>query len=218
MMKRLVDVLTLQEATDAIKKYNLGYYGKKLNIVLDQEGYQLFNAGLGSDLDEIEQQVHFIGKDYGGVAGFKSAIKLSGVIARCIFDDRLYFIENAVKAPRLTESLVAFDVINRLYIAFIQEFKGSSKWHVWATKFLHFINPNTFPIQDSRVNKCFKLTSLPNSPRKYYESMQAIRQFLLKHQTWLPTLREADENYSWSDLKLIDKVFYMIAENKKCVP
>jgi hypothetical protein len=217
-MKRLVDLLTLQEATKAITNYNRGYYGKKLNIDIDEDGYQLFKAGLGSDFDEIEQQVHFIGKDYGGVAGFKSAIKLSGSIAKCILNDRLYFIENAVEAPSLTEFPVALEVLSRLYRVFVQELHGHSNWHVWATKFLHFINPNTFPIQDSRVNKCFNLTSLPNSPQKYRELMQAIRQFLVQHQTWLPALREADENHSWSDLKLIDKVFYMFVEDVKCIP
>jgi len=44
-MERLLANLTLKEATNAIKSYNLGYHGKKLNIaVIDQEGYQLFKS------------------------------------------------------------------------------------------------------------------------------------------------------------------------------
>ena len=217
-MIRLIDTLTLQEAVNAVEKYNRGYYGRKLNICLDNEGYQLFNNSLGRDLDTIEKQVHFIGKDYGGVAGFKSAINLYRTIARQIFNDRDYFIKNAGKAAQLKETPVKIEVLKRLYKPFIQPFKDRKNWHVWATKFLHFTNPNAFPIQDSRVNTCFKLSSQAISPEKYNELIVEVRQFLHQHQSWLPVLREADKDYSWSDLKLLDKVFYSIGEDKECTP
>jgi hypothetical protein len=81
---------------------------------------------------------------------------------------------------------------------------------------MHFVNPNAFPIQDSRVNQCFNLASMSNSPKKYHDLIILFRKFLIERKIWLPVLRDVDQRNSWSDLKLLDKVFYIIGENKKC--
>jgi hypothetical protein len=80
--------ITLERATIAVKLYNDGTYGCLKNPDLDQQALDMFADGLGPTAGKILRQVEFIGREYGGVAGFPSAIKLAENIASDIFKNR----------------------------------------------------------------------------------------------------------------------------------
>ena len=94
---------------------------------------------------------------------------------------------------------------------------GKSKWQTWAAKFWHFLNPDAFPVEDSRVDKFFGLVQT-NSSQKYVTLLGRFREFDLAHQSWLPQLRKVDSGHAWCDNKLWDKVCYGVVEveSRRC--
>jgi hypothetical protein len=94
-----------------------------------------------------------------------------------------------------------------LYRPFVKPLYGKSNWLVWATKFWHFLNPDAFPIEDSRVDT-FLVIDRSNSVNGYLSFCNKFREFSLSRQDWLPELRQVDGGLAWCDNKLWDKVFY----------
>jgi hypothetical protein len=87
-MKVTYQTFTLADAGRGIRIYNHGLYGYVKNPDLDDRARQMFDSGLGYTNQDILRQVEFIGKDYGGAAGFKAAHSLAPDITRDIFANR----------------------------------------------------------------------------------------------------------------------------------
>jgi len=203
--------ITLETAKRAVKAYNDGKYGCLKNPDLDQQALDMFADGLGIAGGKVLRQVEFIGRNYGGVAGYPSAIKLSEDIANDILKNRETFEQAAYSAPSLLVEAPCMSTIEILYRPFVKPLDGKSNWQVWATKFWHFLNPNAFPIEDSRVDRFF-LFNQPNSVEKYLRLSSKFREFALSHDEWLPQLREVDGGYAWCDNKLWDKMCYGLVD------
>jgi hypothetical protein len=215
-----MDALTKEQAVAAIKAYNQGLdRNHRKNIDVDSDARRAFHTGLGASLDEIEKQARFIGDDYGGVAGMPKALELSGRIAQTILDKRDSFLAAAQNNAPLKDKIPDRRSIETLFAPFQQELKlkrGSRRnWLVWATKFWHFLNVDTFPIMDSFVADFTGLSSQANSVDKYMKVMRRLRAFIVVRDSWLPAMRSADNGYAWSDLKLWDKVIYQIGYEKR---
>jgi hypothetical protein len=183
-----------------------------MNIDIDIKARAIFSAGLATTNDGILRQVRFIGKDYGGVAGQPGAIGLAPEIASDILHNREQYQKAASNSSPIFLHIPDRNTIEILYRPFIKDFNRSSKWQVWGSKFWHFLNPDAFPIADSRVNRFFDLYSRTNSVEMYLELLKRFRDFALSHQEWLPALREVDGDYAWCDNKLWDKMCYGLAE------
>jgi hypothetical protein len=203
--------ITLERAKSAVKAYNEGVYGCLKNPDLDRQARDMFADGLGSSCSKIERQVEFIGRDYGGAAGFKAAFVLAPDIARDIFANRDRYVQAARSALPILTKVPSRDTIEILYDPFVKPLHGKSNWQVWGTKFWHFLNPDAFPIEDSRVDTFFALTDL-NSVDKYLKFLNRFRGFVLAHQSWLPELRQVDGGDAWSDTKLWDKMCYGLVD------
>jgi hypothetical protein len=212
--------LTKEQALAAIKAYNKGLDRKRRrNIDVDSEARRTFGSGLGTSLLEIETQVRFIGDDYGGVAGIRKALELSGRIAQAIFSNREKFLAAAQNNTPLKDKIPNRNSFEILFAPFQQELKLKDRlyknWLVWATKFGHFLNANTFPIMDRFVADFTGLRSQANSVEKYMELMRRLQVYIVARDSWLPAMRIADNGYAWSDLKLWDKVIYQIGYEKR---
>lgn len=202
--------VTLDRAALAVKVYNEGMYGCVKNPDLDDRAHAMFADGLGSTNARIEEQVGFVGKDYGGAAGFKAAYSLIPDIAHDIFANRTEFEQAALSALPILTRVPSKKAVEVLYRPFVKPLHGKRNWQVWATKFWHFLNPNAFPIEDSRVDKFF-LVNEENSADKYVRFADRFRDFIRAHQDWLSHLRKVDEGADkviCSENKLWDKMLY----------
>lgn len=203
--------ISLEKARLAVKVYNEGLYGSVKNPTLDRDALDMFADGLGATEAKIFRQVCFIGDDYGGVAGYPSALKLADSIAKDIASRRGEYEAAISSTPPLMEIIPSKQTIEILYKPFIKPLGNKSNWLVWATKFWHFLNPNSFPIEDSRVDTFFGI-NLPNSVDKYLTLCERFRVFALSHQDWLAALREVDAGDAWCDIKLWDKMCYGLVD------
>jgi len=209
--------ITLDIARQAVQAYNSGCYaGGIKNPELDRQALQLFANGLVLSLEGVQEQVRFIGVDYGGVAGFKAAYSLAPAIAHDIHAVRDRYAGLAKSAPSLLHAPSPVEVISELYAPFIKPLHGKRNWQVWAAKFWHFLNPEAFPIEDSRVDNFFRLSGRAHSPEKYVFLSNRFREFAMAHQGWLPPLRATDGGHAWCDNKLWDKVRYGVVELGGC--
>src|SRR5271156_2194856 len=112
--------ITLQIAESAIKAYNDGTYGCLKNPELDRQALDMFADGLGSSSGKIERQVEFIGRDYGGAAGFKAAYSLAPDITRDIVANREQYEQAAVSALPILSQVPGRDTLEILYRPFVK--------------------------------------------------------------------------------------------------
>ena len=203
--------ITLEKARLAVKAYNEGVYGCLKNPEVDRQALDMFADGLGPTSGKILRQVEFIGRDYGGVAGFPSAIKLAEHIAKDISKNRAEYEQAARSASPLLREVPTRHTIEILYRPFAKPLQGKSNWQVWGTKFWHFLNPDAFPIEDSRVDTFFMI-SQSNSVDKYLKFSGKFRDFASSHQEWLPQMRQVDSGDAWCDNKLWDKMCYGLVD------
>ena len=101
-------------------------YGCLKNPDLDERARVIFRGGLGSMRDEIERQVDSVGRDYGGVAGYKAAYVLAHDIARDIFANRQQFEQAALAAAPILTQIPSRASIETLYRPFVQPLDGKS--------------------------------------------------------------------------------------------
>jgi hypothetical protein len=87
---------------------------------------------------------------------------------------------------------------------------GTKQWPVWASKTLHFLRPDVFPILDSNAKKPLGLKNLVNSSRGYHQFCIMFRDVLLANRDALTSASTADGKESPSDLKLLDKVLFQL--------
>ena len=205
--------ITLGVACKAVQAYNAGdYAGGLKNPDLDRRALALFADGLATSADAVQEQVRFIGVDYGGAAGFKAAYSLVPAIAADIWAVRERYQSQVSTAAPIMQAPHPLELIEALYSPFIKEIHGKRNWLVWATKFWHFLNSSAFPVLDSRVDDFFRTRGRSQSAEKYRFVSARFRDFASAHQDWLPALRKVDGGLAWSDNKLWDKMCYGIAD------
>jgi hypothetical protein len=203
------NTITLEQALAGVRGYNR----EVSNIDLDSQARQRFAPGLDMTLAGIREQVNFIGDDYGGVQGFPKALTLVPNIAEAIFTSRASFARSASDAPHVLCGSASREALLILYQPFVTApLHGKRNWYVWATKFWHFLNPDAFPIEDSRVDTFFGLKGRDASVKKYEEFLCRYQRFISERRDWVPGLQEADQGLAWCENKLWDKVFYQVAE------
>lgn len=222
-MKAATSVVTYKTATLAdmergIDLYNRGLYGCVKNPDLDDRARSMFAEGLGLTREKILEQVKFIGKDYGGVAGHPAALELAPAIADEILQNRANYVQAASFASDILVKTPDRAVVQILYSPFIKRLEQKDRvwnnWLVWGAKFWHHLNPPAFPIEDGRVDDFFILDELP-SVDKYMKLAGMFRDFVFAHQEWLPRMREVDagaDEVPCADNKLWDKAFYGLGE------
>lgn len=209
---------TLDDMERGIRIYNKGLYGCVKNPDLDDRARRMFADSLEHSRERILEQVHFIGKDYGGVAGHPAALELAPAIADEIFQNREKYVQAANSASDILVQIPDQATIEILYTPFVKRLEQKKRvwknWLVWGTKFWHHLNPRAFPIEDGRVDDFFTLDELP-SVAKYMKLLPIFRDFVLGHQSWLPRMREVDagsDEFPCADNKLWDKAFYGLGE------
>ena len=146
--------ITLSIAAKAVQAYNTDcLYAANNGLDLDRRACELFRNGLAHRREHILEQVHFIGKDYGGVAGFPAALSLAPAITDDILarTDRYSHLVKSALPLRQAPSCVS--VISKLFAPFVRPLHRKKNWQTWAVKFWHLLNPDAFPIEDSRVDK-----------------------------------------------------------------
>jgi hypothetical protein len=218
MNKRYLNV-TFADAENAIKAYNSEIYVKtgRKNVDIDAEGIDKFKTGLGMTLSTIEEQIRWIGKDYGGTAFMLALTRLPSIIANDIYSMRAEYVRKISSSEPLIHHIPDRSVVVSLYRPFIQVLqtpagKQMKNWMTWATKFWHFLNPNVFPIMDSHAKKFFKIPSNIEVVDAYMELLRRLHQLLIERFDWLTQLRQADKGHAGSDIKLWDKVAYQLGQ------
>jgi hypothetical protein len=206
------ETVTLEQATRAIGIYNRGEYRGVRSVHLDERAAALFAGGLSSTLPGILGQITFVGRDYGGVAGFPAALELAPAIANDILAVRDSYAAAAATAPDVMSESTPHSTLTALYSPFVRPFHGKRRWHVWATKFWHFLNPLAFPMEDSRVDKFYRLFNKSHSVDKYEDLLRLHREFTSERAEWVPRLRKAERRIMSCDSKLWDKVYYGVYE------
>jgi hypothetical protein len=221
MSKTTYRTITLDRAKLAVKVYNEGMYGCVKNPDLDQRARVMFAVGLGKTLSEIELQVYFIGKDYGGVAGRPAALAFAPDVARDIAANREQFEQAVCSAQPILIQVPRRSAVAILYAPFVKPLVDRNRvtrnWQVWGTKFWFWLNQRAFPMEDSRVNEFFLITD-ENSVDKYLKFAERFRDFVVRHQDWVPELRKVDDgsdSQPCSDNKLWDKMCYGLADLEK---
>ena len=210
--------VTVEDAEQAVRIYNAGTYAKAgvKNTNVDTRARELFADGLGVTVERVILQLTYIGREYGGVAGFPAALILAPAIGRDIFADRVEYEAAICRAQPLRDALPTRDALELGFHPFVKELHGKKHWMTWATKFWHFLNVETFLMEDSTVDKFFKLQNKAVSLDKYEQLLELHTGFTAKHEAWLPRLKAVDAGLAWSDIKLWDKVCYgMDAINKQ---
>ena len=199
-----------EDAAAAIRTYNRGMYGRWMNVAVDRRAYERFASGLPSSESDLIDCIRFVGEDYGGAQrrflphDHRSEAKL--IVARLLpqIDDWMLFVNGA--KPLLEE------VPDEIVLGFLMRpFEGSKRWPVWASKTLHFIRPDVYPIIDSKAKVTMGLPNLGGSPKDYQRWCVAVRETVFANPLAMNAARLADDGQSPSELKLLDKILYQMA-------
>ncbi|HKT87398.1 MAG TPA: hypothetical protein VJQ59_03110 [Candidatus Sulfotelmatobacter sp.] len=209
VFKTFSSKISSSDAIGAIREYNRAHYRGKLNTALDREAYDRFRHGLARDLEELTDQITFVGEQYGGAQrrflphGIRAE---AAVIARNLLNVLDRWIKLVTDAQPLAKTIPDETTIDFLF----SPFAGSKRWPVWASKTLHFIRPDVFPILDSNAKKPLGLANLGGSPREYRQFCLRFRDVLVTSRDSLEAARAEDAGESPSDLKLLDKILFQL--------
>ena len=202
-----------ETAIGAIRAYNAGEYRGRANLDIDRIAYERFRAGLPNDEPTLVEMIRFVGEDYGGAQrrflphGYREETALIVAKLRPVLDQW----REAVAAARPLREHVADETTLALLLA---PFVGTKRWPVWASKTLHFLRPDAFPILDSNAKKALNMASLGSLPRDYHRFCLAILNVLVTNDEALADARRVDGGASPSDLKLLDKILYQIGARR----
>lgn len=86
--------------------------------------------------------------------------------------------------------------------------KGTKRWPVWASKVLHFLRPDAFPILDSNAKKPLGLKNRQLQPR--LSSIFPLLPRRVANSEALAAARVEDAKKSATDLKLLDKILFQL--------
>jgi len=81
---------------------------------------------------------------------------------------------------------------------------------VWASKTLHFLRPDAFPIFDKRAKKALGKKNIASLPADYHWFCCAFRDALVANRCALAAARDIDGGESPTDVKLLDKILYQL--------
>ena len=194
-----------QEAAQCIREYNGSFYRGRSNTVLDRKAYSFFRGGLSQDVSRLVEQITFVGEEYGAAQErFGSVGKEAVLIAsnlRPIFDK---WVRVVAEAKPLIHGILDQATLDFLFSPFV----GTKQWPVWASKTLHFLRPDVFPILDSNAKKPLGLKNLVNSSHGYRQFCSVFLDVLLANAEALVAARSADAGESPTDLKLMDKILF----------
>jgi len=210
------DTVTKADALNAIRSYNQGKYDKsgRTNLEIDREGKSLFQDGLKREKGALEDQIRWVGNDYGGAAHTIASKELPSPIADTILQDWDAYYSRIIEQRPLIENTMSKMVIRELYRPFRQRIETEKRtlmnWMTWGTKVWHFVNPDAFQIMDSRAKRFYRVATSKDPVAAYLELEDRARKLLLSHKAWLADMRAADQGEAWSDLKLWDKVAYQV--------
>ncbi len=195
------------DAAQCVRQYNGSYYRGRSNTSLDREAYGLFRDRLSRDADQLLEQITFVGEQYGGAQErFGSIRKEAALIVsnlRPILDK---WLNTVTETKPLIERVPDQATLDFLFSPFV----GNKQWPVWASKTLHFLRPDVFPILDSNAKKPLGLEGMVNSSRNYHQFSSIFRDALLGNVEGLTAARTADGGESPTDLKLLDKILFQL--------
>lgn len=210
-MRTSVLTLSLDDTCEAITRYNSGHYGRggDANVVIDQKAENLIvRPGLARTRDEIEIQIDFVGRRYGGTAFTKSLYIVPRYASEKVHQHRDRVLSVLSKMNNWTE-INPMD-LRFLMSLFIHEVNGKKYWAVWAAKFFHMLRPDVLPILDSYAERALGVPSSQEPVERYRRFGDAFLQLVESRREWLEPMRQADQVGSWSVLKLWDKVLYVV--------
>lgn len=195
-------------AVRAVRAYNDGSYLGRKNVEVDRAGYERFRGGLPEDESTLVELLRFVGENYGGAQrrflphSHRDEAALIVAKLRPVLDAW----RAAVGAARgLSEGIPSEETLTLL----LAPFAGTRRWPVWASKTLHFLRPDAFPIYNSRARKALGMAE-GTAPRDYHRFCVAFRAALVGNREALAAARAIDGGRSPSDLKLLDKILYQL--------
>ena len=149
----------------------------------------------------------YVGNEYGGAQARFGHIRTEATLIAANLQPVLSrWSKTVADAKRLVEALPSQTTVDLL----LSPFRGTKQWPVWASKTLHFLRPDVFPILDSNAKKPLGLKNLVNSSFGYRQFCSTFRGFLLANTGKLASARAAASGESPTDLKLLDKVLYQL--------
>ncbi len=223
-MAKRYDEISSADAEQAIRDYNEGIYSRtgKRNVDIDAEGRDIFNNGIGTTKEEIRRQIYWIKRDYGGVVGEVPQEDYTHLVD--VIYGNLPSYKKALYMYMDINDLLVNKVWNILFDPFQSKKVVSKKYLVWSTKFLHFLNPETFPILDWNAARFYGLIRIRNNAHvskygkkslnkeDYILCVSVIREILSGGLNWFDynKLCRVDGRHYQSDIKLIDKIAYQL--------
>ncbi len=195
------------EAAQCVQQYNSSFYRGRSNIELDREAYDIFRGGLSRDHDRLVDQITFVGERYGAAQERFGSIRREAELIASNFRPILdKWLKVVMEAKPLVQSVPDQATLDFLF----SPFEGTKQWPVWASKTLHFLRPDVFPILDSNAKKPIGMKNLTNSSRGYYQFCSAFRDVLVANLVALGAARNADASESPTELKLLDKILFQL--------
>jgi len=201
--------ITPEVAIRAVRAYNAGTYRGRRNVDVDRIAYERFRGGLPDDQHSLVDMIRFVGEDYGGAQrrflphGYAEEAALIVAKLRPALGQWRSVVDAALPLAQRVPSELTLTLL-------LAPFAGTKLWSVWASKTLHFLRPDVFPILDSRAKKAVGMAALGGSARDYHRFCIAIRAALVENRVAIAAARAADEGISPSDIKLLDKILYEI--------
>ena len=121
-------------------------------------------------------QITFVGKEYGGAQERFEDIRMEAAfIVANIRPILEQWSEAVAEAKLLVEAIPSQAKLEYLF----SPFRRTKQRPVWASKTLHFVRPDVFPILDSNAKKPLWLRNLVNSSVGYRQFCSSFRDFLL---------------------------------------
>ncbi len=228
--RKTYDNIDTKTAEYAIKEYNKGYYRRSVrNVDLDKITNDLFSSFFKkkNEIGIFDLLLH-VAKEYGGMERCSNVdredvcLEISDRIDNSDFNiGGLYYIEFIRSIDTLDELIKKSGENTRHIWRIIRPFLNTNKkvhgkkcnWSTLASKFLHFMNPNVFPIMDSRSKRFYRITKYDgNHVRQYFECIKVVNDILSDKEPKIdmPYLRTIDGPHYQGDIKMIDKIAYIL--------
>ena len=201
--------ISKSSAIQAVQSYNDGRYRGRSNLDVDRDAYSRFNKVLPERESELIECIRFVGEDFGGAQrrflphSYTDEAKAIVANLRPVLNGWNVIVEST---RPLSQSIPSEVEISMLFAPFV----GTKRWPVWATKTLHFLRPDAFPILDSRVKKALGLQSLGSTARDYHRFCAAFLEAMQNNAESIESARQFDRSTSPSDIKLLDKILYQL--------
>lgn len=202
-----------KDAVQHVRDYNGGFYRGRRNVDLDREAYGRFRNGLSDSLEDLTDQIAFVGEHYGGVQ--ERFLPHDIPTEAALIASNLHgALGQWVKVAENAKPLIAEVPDERTMAFLLSLFAVTKRWGVWASKTLHFLRPHVFPILDSNAKKPLGLKNLGSSSRDYHRFSSCFRDVLLANSEALEAARTVDARESPTDLKLLDKILFQIGRRR----